>query len=86
MPRHTFSCAEARACEECHSRELFDVQAAFGTTKAAQAFVLSVSTAFVAVLLIYWSGAATQKTGMQDCCSKRKLTRADRLEHLVSHS
>ena len=49
---------------ECHSRELFDAQAAFGTTKAAQAFVLSVSTAFVAVLLIYlgWSGAATQKT------------------------
>ena len=60
MPRHTFSCAEARACEECHSRELFDVQAAFGTTKAAQASpaALSVSTAvFVnwGLVLALWS-------------------------------
>ena len=42
---HIFVCRSSR--EECHSREQFDVQAAFATTKAAHAspVALSVSSA-----------------------------------------
>ncbi|OLP79185.1 hypothetical protein AK812_SmicGene40558 [Symbiodinium microadriaticum] len=61
-------------------------QAAFGTTKAAQAFVLSVSTAFVAVLLIYWSGAASAKKGARGPGRPKKSLEAVPKEKAVSQA